>query len=214
MFFFHPTSRALLTPLITDSTGPTLWIPCTFLLGPISSKVSKLRIITQTWAVPPWTPPPRDANMRIPRHHDADFLFIFLAGKCLTPTQLLICSSFSRENGHVLLVCSSLSTSQLGLGNPTNKPSFATRRLHPRREIFTTQMPTDFPQFWVVSLRVTFYPMKIESVRIHQLNKHKQRTWHVTLNHGNQTNVGDIFHGAFRATNHHPKMIPLKKRRR
>ena len=35
-----------------------------------------------------------------------------LSGKCLTPTQLLICSSFSRENGHVLLVCSSLSTSQ------------------------------------------------------------------------------------------------------
>ena len=33
-------------------------------------------------------------------------------GKCLTPTQLLICSSFSRENGHLLLICSSLSTSQ------------------------------------------------------------------------------------------------------
>ena len=33
-------------------------------------------------------------------------------GKCLTPTQLLICSSFSRENGHFLLICSSLSTSQ------------------------------------------------------------------------------------------------------
>ena len=37
----------------------------------------------------------------------------FLTGKCLTPTQLLICSSFSRKNGHLLLVCSSLSTSQL-----------------------------------------------------------------------------------------------------
>ncbi len=33
-------------------------------------------------------------------------------GKCLTPTQLLICSSFSRENGYLLLICSSLSTSQ------------------------------------------------------------------------------------------------------
>ena len=33
-------------------------------------------------------------------------------GKCLTPTLLLICSSFSRENGHLLLICSSLSTSQ------------------------------------------------------------------------------------------------------
>ena len=33
-------------------------------------------------------------------------------GKCLTPTQLLICSSFGRENGHLLLICSSLSTSQ------------------------------------------------------------------------------------------------------
>ncbi len=36
-----------------------------------------------------------------------------LTGKCLTPTQLLICSSFSRETGHLLLICSSLSTSQL-----------------------------------------------------------------------------------------------------
>ena len=34
------------------------------------------------------------------------------SGKCLTPTQLLICSSFSRENGHLFLICSSLSTSQ------------------------------------------------------------------------------------------------------
>ena len=33
-------------------------------------------------------------------------------GKCLTPTQLLICSSFSRENVHLLLICSSLSTTQ------------------------------------------------------------------------------------------------------
>ena len=33
-------------------------------------------------------------------------------GKCLTPSQLLICSSFSRENGYLLLICSSLSTSQ------------------------------------------------------------------------------------------------------
>ncbi len=29
------------------------------------------------------------------------------SGKCLTPSQLLICSSFSRENGHLLLICSS-----------------------------------------------------------------------------------------------------------
>ena len=34
------------------------------------------------------------------------------AGWCSTPNQLLICSSFSRENGHPLLICSSLSTAQ------------------------------------------------------------------------------------------------------
>ena len=33
-------------------------------------------------------------------------------GWCLTPTLLLICSSFSRENGHIFLICSSLSTAQ------------------------------------------------------------------------------------------------------
>ena len=36
-----------------------------------------------------------------------------LSGWCSTPSLLLICSSFSRENGHPLLVCSSLSTAQL-----------------------------------------------------------------------------------------------------
>ena len=36
-----------------------------------------------------------------------------LTGWCSTPTQLLICSSFNRENGHPLLICSSLSTAQL-----------------------------------------------------------------------------------------------------
>ena len=42
-----------------------------------------------------------------------------LSGNCLTPTQLLICSSFSGGNSHLLLICSSLSTSQLlhGLWN-------------------------------------------------------------------------------------------------
>ena len=37
----------------------------------------------------------------------------FFSGWCSTPNQLLICSSFSRENGHPLLICSSLSTAQL-----------------------------------------------------------------------------------------------------
>ena len=36
-----------------------------------------------------------------------------LSGWCLTPTLLLICSSFSKENGHIFLICSSLSTAQL-----------------------------------------------------------------------------------------------------
>ena len=35
------------------------------------------------------------------------------SGWCSTPTYLLICSSFSRENGHPLLICSSLSTNQI-----------------------------------------------------------------------------------------------------
>ena len=34
------------------------------------------------------------------------------SGWCLTPNQLLICSSFNRENDHPMLICSSLSTSQ------------------------------------------------------------------------------------------------------
>ena len=34
------------------------------------------------------------------------------AGWCSTPTYLLICSSFNRENGYPLLICSSLSTGQ------------------------------------------------------------------------------------------------------
>ncbi len=38
-----------------------------------------------------------------------------LTGWCLTPTLLLICSSFSRENGYPLLICSSLSTAQLNV---------------------------------------------------------------------------------------------------
>ena len=32
-----------------------------------------------------------------------------VTGWCLTPTLLLICSSFSRENGHIFLICSSRS---------------------------------------------------------------------------------------------------------
>ena len=38
--------------------------------------------------------------------------FTNTSGWCLTPTLLLICSSFSRENGHIFLICSSLSTAQ------------------------------------------------------------------------------------------------------
>ena len=44
-------------------------------------------------------------------------------GKCLTPTQLLICSSFSRENGYLLLICSSLSTSQSNIDTPGHSAS-------------------------------------------------------------------------------------------
>ena len=38
-----------------------------------------------------------------------------IAGWRSTPTLLLICSSFSRENGHSLLICSSLSTARIGV---------------------------------------------------------------------------------------------------
>ena len=41
------------------------------------------------------------------------FSIWLVPGWCSTPTQLLICSSFNRENGHPLLICSSLSTAQV-----------------------------------------------------------------------------------------------------
>ena len=56
-----------------------------------------------------------------------------ISGKCSTPSQLLFCSSFSRENGHLLLICSSLSTSHIydldlaewhGFFAPFNQPKF------------------------------------------------------------------------------------------
>ena len=51
-----------------------------------------------------------------------------LTGLCSTPNQLLICSSFSRENSHPLLICSSSSTSQLRVNRIflriTNSPAF------------------------------------------------------------------------------------------
>ena len=66
-------------------------------------------------------PHPRKTRLatttRIPKHHllhqpQDDYI---TAGWCSTPTLLLICSSFSRENGQPLLVCSSLSTAQTGV---------------------------------------------------------------------------------------------------
>ena len=44
-----------------------------------------------------------------------------LPGWCSTPPQLLICSSFNRENGHPLLICSSLSTAQFQITWKTRK---------------------------------------------------------------------------------------------
>ena len=45
---------------------------------------------------------------------DVQVNFVYsLSGWCSTPTLLLICSSFSRENCHFFLICSSLSTAQL-----------------------------------------------------------------------------------------------------
>ncbi len=45
-----------------------------------------------------------------------------ITGWCLTPTLLLICSSFSRENCHLLLICSSLSTAQIKMFHCVNLP--------------------------------------------------------------------------------------------
>ena len=75
-------------------------------------------------------------------------------GWCLTPTLLLICSSFSRENGHIFLICSSLSTAQfifLPLETSvasTNLEIFPTYQSGKRpnlRKLSHTQ-PTCFPQ--------------------------------------------------------------------
>ena len=47
-----------------------------------------------------------------------------VAGWCSTLTMLLICSSFRRENGYPLLICSSLSTAQVGKYTPYMDPSW------------------------------------------------------------------------------------------
>ena len=49
-------------------------------------------------------------------------LYANYSGWCSTPTLLLICSSFSRENGHPLLICSSLSTAQIFSCKPPRIP--------------------------------------------------------------------------------------------
>ena len=49
-------------------------------------------------------------------------------GWCSTPTLFLICSSFSRENGHPLLICSSLSTAQDMIGEYKKNTSTSSLR--------------------------------------------------------------------------------------
>ena len=80
-----------------------------------------------------------------------------VTGKCLTPTQLLICSSFSRENGHPLLICSSLSTSQLGC-NYTNPPSQTISHygINKSKVFFGSYPPTKSEKAWVVSWLVRY----------------------------------------------------------
>ncbi len=46
---------------------------------------------------------------------------VFVSGWCSTPSQFLMCSLFSKKNGHLLLICSSLSTSQLYAMNKTSR---------------------------------------------------------------------------------------------
>ena len=53
-----------------------------------------------------------------------------IPGWCSTPTYLLICSSFNRENGCPLLLCSSLSTAQL-----------SRLRIHHDHQIFRLTIP-------------------------------------------------------------------------
>ena len=57
----------------------------------------------------------------------------WITGWCSTPNQLLICSSFSREDCHPWLICSSLSTSQWKkkqMKAKNNNFKFYSRKLH------------------------------------------------------------------------------------
>ena len=57
-----------------------------------------------------------DRGKKVPKqkHHCISLIPMWmLTGWCSTPTLLLICSSFSKENGYPFLICSSLSTAQL-----------------------------------------------------------------------------------------------------
>ena len=56
-----------------------------------------------------------------------------ITGRCSTPNQLLICSSFSRENSHPLLICSSLSTSQI------KHVDLQFNRLFPQKNVFASK---------------------------------------------------------------------------
>ena len=87
---------------ISRVSGPSSW--------PSGAKVLvKVNPRSQTTGDIPWTPEPKKKNTiglgAFPQK--------MIPGWCSTPTQLLICSSFNRENGHPLLICSSLSTAQV-----------------------------------------------------------------------------------------------------
>ena len=71
-----------------------------------------------------------------------------ITGWCSTPTWLLICSSFSREDGHPLLICSSLSTAQIKSGW---KLEYLPRKL-PKRKL-ESSFQTSILRVFAVSFR-------------------------------------------------------------
>ena len=87
-----------------------------------------------------------------------------LSGWCSTPNQLLICSSFSRENGHPLLICSPLSTAQL-LMTPSLKIYLSTA-CRPRYILLSQERSGHGIKFTRCNFEVFGVTMSLEGSRI------------------------------------------------
>ena len=101
-------------------------------------------------------------------------MILSLAGKCSTPTQLLICSSFSRENGHLLLICSSLSTTQLDLLFPTDWKKWGDTNMpfngHQLAKKYNITYQTTHPRYLRCLKQINLEKTPIILGRIHRLN--------------------------------------------